>query len=123
MYVIGVYLRLMTRETVVETDEFERLARAIMSDGERTELVETVAANPLIGVELGSGLRKFRFARQGAGKRGGFRVIHYYQAKTGSPVFLLLVYPKNTQDNLSPSQLKGLRLLADTISSTYGRQQ
>ena len=111
----------MKRETVVETDEFVRLARAIMSDLDHAALVDLVASDPEVGVSLGSGLRKVRFARSGAGKSGGYRVIHFYRADQGCPVFLLLVYAKNVLDNLSPTQLARLRLLGEVLGATYGR--
>lgn len=65
----------MTIVTVVETAEFQRRARAIMSDAERLELIDLVARNPMTGVSIGGGVRKFRFARDGGGKSGGYRVI------------------------------------------------
>jgi len=40
----------MTIVTVVEMPEFQRRARAIMSDGEHMELIDFVARNPVSGV-------------------------------------------------------------------------
>lgn len=50
--------------TVVETPEFQRRARSIMSDSERLELIDFVARNPMTGVPIGGGVRKSRFARE-----------------------------------------------------------
>ena len=66
----------MTIVTVVETPEFQRRARSLMSEAERLALIDFVARNPATGVSIGGGVRKFRFAREGAGKSGGYRVIH-----------------------------------------------
>lgn len=50
-------------QTVVELPEFLRRAKAIMSDEDRSALVDYIAANPEAGVSLGGGLRKVRIAR------------------------------------------------------------
>ena len=47
------------------------------------------------------------------GKRGGLRVIYYWHVP-GSVILLLLAYPKNEQDNLSPAQLKFLKSIIET---------
>jgi hypothetical protein len=87
--------------TVVELNEFVRQAKAIMTEAERVELVNFLATHPEAGVPLGGGLRKVRFARQGGGKSGGFRSVHYYQAGRDLPVFLVSVFAKNDKANLS----------------------
>lgn len=43
----------------------------------------------------------------GRGKRGGARVIYYWRVSAGV-CYLLLAYPKNTLDNLTPDQLRQL---------------
>ncbi|MEP4444480.1 MAG: type II toxin-antitoxin system RelE/ParE family toxin, partial [Hyphomicrobiales bacterium] len=63
-------------QTVVELPEFQRRAKAIMSDHEREAAINFVAANPEAGVSLGGGLRKVRIPRDGSGKSGGFRTIY-----------------------------------------------
>ena len=60
----------MTRETVVEMPDFQRRAKAAMTEAERMALIDYLSANPLAGVLLGGGLRKVRFAREGGGKSG-----------------------------------------------------
>jgi len=52
----------MARITVVETEEFDRMCRSLLTEAERAALVDLVAASPLIGTALGvncanSGLR------------------------------------------------------------------
>lgn len=54
------------------------------------------------------GLRKVRWTRPGSGKRGGIRVIYFWDSASGT-FFMLFAYPKNVQDDLTPSQLKALR--------------
>jgi len=65
--------------TVVETGEFFKRAKPLMSDSERAELVAFVASNPQVGdiIPDTGGVRKIRWALKGMGKRGGARVIYY----------------------------------------------
>jgi mRNA-degrading endonuclease RelE of RelBE toxin-antitoxin system len=82
--------------TVVETGEFLRHTRRLMSERERAELVAFVGANPEAGevIPESGGVRKIRWALQGRGKLGGARVIYYYHNER-LPVFLLSAYAKN----------------------------
>jgi mRNA-degrading endonuclease RelE of RelBE toxin-antitoxin system len=59
------------------------------------------------------GLRKLRWAGSSRGKRGGLRVIYYWHVPD-SVVLLLLVYPKNEQDDLTAAQLKILKSIIAT---------
>lgn len=49
----------------------------------------------------------------GRGKRGGVRVIYYWVVDRDR-LLMLLVYPKNVQDDLSPAQLQALRRVVET---------
>lgn len=109
--------------SVVELEEFQRRARDLMSEAERMELIDAVAADPLRGVSLGGGLRKWRVARPGAGKSGGFRVVHFYTPTGGGPVFLLTVFAKNEKANLSPREVADLSEIAARIAASYGRRR
>lgn len=107
--------------TVVELEEFQRRARDLMSDAERMALIDAVAADPLRGVSLGGGLRKWRVARPGGGRSGGYRVVHFHAPAGGGPVFLLTVFAKNEKANLSASELKDLAEIARRIGDSHGR--
>ena len=107
--------------TVVELPEFLRQAKAAMTDAERKELVDYLAANPEAGVSLGRGLRKVRFGRAGAGKSAGFRTIHFYRSGTG-PVILVAMFAKNEKANLSATELAGLMKLGDELAAHYGKR-
>jgi hypothetical protein len=74
--------------TVVETQEFLRRAKPLMSSSERMALVVFVGANPEAGeiIPGTGGVRKVRWALEGPGKRGGARVIYYYHSQR-MPVF------------------------------------
>lgn len=51
-------------------------------------------------------------SKLGRGKSGGVRVIYYWILPKDT-ILMLLVYPKNEQDNLYSSQLKLLRSLVE----------
>jgi len=48
--------------------------------------------------------RKARWSRAGMEKRGGVRVIRYNRLADGR-IYLLLIYAKGAQDNISPNVL------------------
>lgn len=60
-----------------------------------------------------------RTARPGMGKRGGVRVIYIYR-NADFPVFLVKVYAKNVQANLTAAERNALKKRADEIFETYG---
>jgi hypothetical protein len=107
--------------TVVQTSEFLRAAKTAMTEAEREALVDLLAADPEAGIPLGGGLRKLRFARDGGGKSGGYRSIHFYAPGRGLPVFLLTVFTKNHKDNLTPTEAAQMQAYGDRIAKTYGR--
>ena len=111
-------------QTVVETPEFLRRARDCgVSDSERAEIVDTIAANPKAGDEMPGtgGARKIRFARSGQGKRGGYRIITFYSG-IDIPVFLMTMYAKNEKENISQGQKNALKSLLKRLPETYGKE-
>ncbi|MCL1629902.1 type II toxin-antitoxin system RelE/ParE family toxin [Roseibaca sp. V10] len=111
----------MSIVTVVETPEFQRRARSLMSEDERLALVHYVARNPTAGVSIGGGVRKFRFARDGGGKSGGYRVIHFFSAEADMPIFLITVFAKNEKANLTPRETDMVRQLGEALAASYRR--
>ena len=69
------------------------------------------------------GLRKLRFAppSRGGGKRGGTRVIYAYFPDYDT-IYLFLIYPKNEQDDLTPTQKTQCRQLVAEIQSLLRSQ-
>jgi hypothetical protein len=63
--------------TVAEVPEYIRRSEKLLSDGERRDVVNYLAAHPKAGdlMEGTSGVRKLRWGRGGQGKSGGVRVI------------------------------------------------
>lgn len=56
------------------------------------------------------GLRKIRWGAQGRGKRGGWRVI-YYWGKARATCYMLYLYQKNEQGDLTASEIRMLARL------------
>ena len=95
---------------IIETSIFTKQVQKYLSDDEyqklQLELLNRPDAGPVI--RGSGGLRKVRWAAKGRGKRGGSRVI-YYWAVSQEQLPMLLIYPKNIQDNLSRDQTRALR--------------
>jgi mRNA-degrading endonuclease RelE of RelBE toxin-antitoxin system len=105
--------------TVVEVDPFAATAaRAGLSEEERQQLTIYLAQNPAAGdlIPGTGGLRKLRWAGKGKGKSGGFRVI-YYHFNEAIPVYLLAVYPKSQQVDLTPEQKARLIALGTALKA------
>lgn len=102
--------------TVIETPAF--LASAAdegLNDAERLRIVAYLADNPQAGQLMPGtgGARKVRFAGRGKGKSGGYRVVTFYGGED-IPVFLLDVYGKDTQADLSKAERNALqKMLTD----------
>lgn len=109
-------------QTVAEMPEFQRRAKAIMSDEEREAAIQFIAANPMVGVSLGGGLRKIRIPREGAGKSGGFRTIYIFGGRH-MPIFLVTVFAKNEKANLTKSEQAAAVELSKRIVAMYGDER
>lgn len=88
--------------------QFKRLARKYPSlKKELLQLVETLEKKPETGTSIGDKCYKIRLSivSKGKGKSGGARVItHIYIAR--KKVYLLSIYDKSEQDNISPSVIE-----------------
>lgn len=103
---------------VIETANYEKRARRLLSDAEREAVRNHIAGNPEthdVIPGLG-GLRKARWSQEsrGKGKRGGVRVIYFYAASV-STVALVDIYPKNEKEDLTNADRKALGQALDTI--------
>ncbi|WP_277973378.1 type II toxin-antitoxin system RelE/ParE family toxin [Pantoea agglomerans] len=89
----------------VETTEFSKIRRELMSDDEFQELQSYLLESHERGdtISQTGGCKKIRWSRPGMGKRGGVRIIYYVRSASGK-LYLLLVYPKNAKDDLSEKE-------------------
>lgn len=96
----------------VETSVFTRELHGLMMDDDYRALQSALLLRPEAGALIpgGGGLRKVRWGLPGTGKRGGLRLIYYWQ-KGEDSIYMLLVYRKSRQEDLTPQQLRILRKL------------
>lgn len=74
------------------------------------------------GLPDGGGARKFRFARPGGGKSGGYRVVTAF-CGPDTPVFLITVFAKGEKDNLTRSEAQQLNVLVTRLCATYVKDE
>jgi mRNA-degrading endonuclease RelE of RelBE toxin-antitoxin system len=96
--------------TFIETVLFTKLVREYLSDEEYGQLQQALIDDPEAGavVKASGGVRKIRWAAQGRGKRGGYRVI-YFVRRTQDEIWMLTMYPKNVTDSIPGRVLRQIR--------------
>jgi hypothetical protein len=96
--------------TVVESPIFQKLWPRYWDEDERAEFAAYIALDPEAGsvIRGSGGVRKVRWAREGAGKSGGVRII-YLTRKEAGEVYLLTLYAKSVSGNISLNTLKEIR--------------
>ena len=96
----------------IETPVFTDSLLKTLSDDEYGSLQIALMLRPVLGpvIRGGGGLRKARWGAGGRGKRGGVRVIYYWD-EPADTIYLILIYRKVDQDDLTPRQLKILSRL------------
>jgi hypothetical protein len=78
---------------------------------EYASLIEDLEENPQKGTSLGNNCFKIRLAiaSKGRGKSGGARVVTHFYIENDT-VFLLAIYDKSEQADISDKELKDLLL-------------
>ena len=98
----------------IETRLFSKLVLEYLSDEEYGSLQLALIKDPDAGPVIpgSGGVRKLRWAAQGRGKRGGYRII-YYVKRTNGVIWLLTMYPKNVAENIPAVVLRRIRQEVD----------
>jgi len=106
--------------TVAELPEYMRRAEKLLSDAEHRDVVDYLAIHPKAGdvMEGTGGIRKLRWGRGGRGKSGGVRVVYYFHSEA-MPLYLLTLFAKNEQANLSKAERNELAGLVDILVSVW----
>ena len=100
----------MERE-FVETFEFRRRWKALkLDDDDLRALQDTLCADPQAGdlIQGTGGVRKVRLVLRGKGKSGGARVV-YVDFVAEEHLYLISVFAKNEQGNLTAKQKREIR--------------
>ena len=107
--------------TVTELDAYTEIAEKYFREEERQEIVDYLARNPKKGdvIPGTNGLRKLRWGKDNKGKSGGVRIIYYFHNEK-LPLYLLIMYAKETQTDLTIKQQQRLAglvkiLMTDTV--------
>ncbi len=97
----------------IETTLFTKRLYECMTEAEYAVLQNTLIEHPDAGdiIQGTGGLRKIRVGQATKGKRGGTRVI-YYWITADYKIYLMAIYAKNQQTDLTPKQKQ---LLCDAI--------
>ncbi|HLI65753.1 MAG TPA: type II toxin-antitoxin system RelE/ParE family toxin [Caulobacteraceae bacterium] len=112
----------MFARDVVRTQTYskslKRLRKLGASDADILAMENEIAADPARGdvIQSSGGLRKFRFAFGGSGKRGGGRAI-YFAWMTAETVILITTYPKVDKEDLSAKELKLFAALIEELTN------
>ena len=97
-------------QTFIETKLFSKLVAKYLSDDEYAELQQSLIGRPEAGdvIPGSGGVRKLRWKIDGRGKRGGLRVIYYLRSREGQ-IWMLTLYAKNVETDISARVLKKIR--------------
>ena len=90
--------------------DYKRLFKKYVSLNEdMKELVEKLKENPILGTPLGNSAFKIRLAisSKNKGKSGGARIITYFLSQENE-LYLLSIYDKSDQVNISDKSITGL---------------
>src|SRR4051812_21371558 len=96
----------------VETPVFTRDVVALLNDKEYHSLQLALLFRPERGALIRGtrGLRKVRGSLPGRGKRGGIRVIYFWD-EPSETFYMLYAHAKNVQEDLTAQQLRTLSRL------------
>jgi len=100
----------------IETPIFTKLVTDLIPDDEYRKIQLALVFRPKAGklIPGSGGLRKIRWKSGGRGKRGGLRLIYFWDVPEDR-IYMLLIYKKSKQKNLTPNQLKILRNLVKEL--------
>jgi hypothetical protein len=109
--------------TIAELPEFIRRADKLLLESERLDVIRYLADHPKTGdlMEGTGGVRKLRWGRGGQGKSGGVRVIYYFH-DDAMPLYLLTLFAKSDQANLSQAQRNELAGLVKLLVQIWKRK-
>lgn len=110
---------------VAEMPQFIRDAEAVgLSEEERRAIVDTIAANPLLGDEIrgSGGVRKVRVVGRGKGKSGGYRRVTAYFGPD-APVYLLAVLSKGERANFSAVEIAAFKQWTTQIARSWRQRR
>jgi hypothetical protein len=108
---------ILTRSCSKTVDDLLKKRQLTQEDFE--DFLQQLAEHPDEGdlVPGTGGLRKTRLKSASGGKRGGFRVCYYF-FKVHDEIYLIQVYAKNVQEDLTMQEKKDIKRLISVIRGT-----
>lgn len=109
--------------TIAELPEFMRRSEKLLTEAERQDIIRFLAERPKAGdlMEGTGGVRKMRWGRGGQGKSAGVRVIYYFYDEA-MPLYLLTLFAKGDQANLSKAERNHLADLVKLLVQIWKRK-
>ena len=98
----------------IETSLFAKYRSNYLNDEAYRSLQDYLIEQPEAGalIQGTGGLRKLRWNMGSKGKRGGIRIIYYFELKK-SHIYLMTLYSKNEMTDLSAKDKKLLKQLLE----------
>lgn len=97
----------------VETSIFTKQLEKLLPDVSYRMLQSSLMYKPDAGAVIkgSGGLRKVRWRLPGSGKRGSLRVIYFFDRP--ETIYMVFLYKKNDQSDLTPEQVITLKKLVE----------
>jgi hypothetical protein len=98
----------------IESALFTKYLKSYLNDDEYQKLQSYLIDQPEVGdlIQGAGGLRKLRWSIDNKGKRGGIRVIYYWQISQDH-IYLFTLYAKNEMSDLSSKEIKVLKKMLE----------
>ena len=108
--------------SVVETRSYQARVQKLLTQEEQERVIEMIARDPTCGVIMKGtgGVRKVRVAIGERGKSGGIRVVYFFHSED-VPTFLLTLFAKNEEDNLSMAERNQLAAFVEELKRHFKR--
>ena len=99
---------------IIETPIFTKRVQEILTEDEYRLFQFKLIENPEAGniIPGSAGILKIRWSVAGRGKRGGSRILYYWQNKQNT-ILMLFIFNKNEKTDLSKDQLKKLKSIVE----------
>lgn len=104
----------------IETSLFSKQIVDILTDDDYKNFQEYLCNNPEIGdiIQGTGGVRKVRWSLPNTGKSGGVRILYYYLSDDGK-VYLMMIYTKSNQINISDTDKQRLKQVITAIKQVH----
>lgn len=98
----------------IESFLFTKKLSDYLKDDEYSKLQEFLTEKPDAGdlMQGTGGLRKLRWTLDNKGKRGGIRIVYYWQIQKDQ-IYFFTLYAKNEMEDLSFKEKRALKLMLE----------